>query len=286
MVTPAQYLPTPPAAARYLRALNRVERFFAKGREAKRTTLSSLDLRLAWDDVPLDRLRKLLRPFVIADGIEDHFSGRIELYRCRDGEGARAFLDVLEFRIVDDDVPWEATAVAIETDIPGRFLRRTPGTGLAKDKPWIRRRALLTTTGPICVVVRLKRVERWPGADVRLARRVVELVRSTYANSPWSGLRGDAAAPAFIAALKDPHWGLRWRAARNLGRLPRETEGVEAAAVRALEDPDPSVRVAAIDAFRTWKAVDAIPVPILESLKVDDDREVLNHAWKAVEGRD
>jgi HEAT repeat protein len=85
-----------------------------------------------------------------------------------------------------------------------------------------------------------------PEAARRLARRSLELVRSVRENSPWTGLRGEAAIPVFVEALTDQRWGVRWRATRNLARFKEGTRGVEPALVRALEDASIDVRVAAL----------------------------------------
>ena len=112
------------------------------------------------------------------------------------------------------------------------------------------------------------------------ARRVHELVRASHASSPWSGVPRAEIAAAFRAALQHEHWGVRWRAARNLGRLSDVSAETEAAAIGALSDDDPSVRIAALDAFRQWKRVDRIPRDILQQRLTDANPEVEKFALR------
>ncbi len=63
--------------------------------------------------------------------------------------------------------------------------------------------------------------------------------------APWAGRKGDFALAAFVEALTQPDWALRWRAARNLGRLS-DREGILPALRTARGDADPRVRVAAV----------------------------------------
>jgi HEAT repeat protein len=79
------------------------------------------------------------------------------------------------------------------------------------------------------------------GRCERLARRVHALARG----KPW-GVTGAAAIAAFVAALDADDWGTRWRAVRNLARTKREDGAIEPALRRALKDPDPDVRYAAL----------------------------------------
>lgn len=79
------------------------------------------------------------------------------------------------------------------------------------------------------------------GRCERLARRVHALARA----QPW-GVKGAAAVAAFVAALDDDDWSTRWRAVRNLARTKREDAAIQPALRRALADPDPDVRYAAL----------------------------------------
>lgn len=92
-----------------------------------------------------------------------------------------------------------------------------------------------------------------PGQAARLAREVLELLRGADAVDPWDGKKGEEAKAALLAALDDPHWGVRWRAMRNLARMKEGAE-IDAALVRMLKDPDASVSCDALRALirRGW----------------------------------
>jgi len=280
VVTPARYLPPPDEAMLYERALRRVVRYSTEFDAPEVTSLSSLDLRLAWNDRSLDDLRKDLKSFVIADRIDNGDRALIELYRCRDPESALAFRSVIRKRITAGEIPWSNEPMAIEPDVAGIRLVREAHGAAAEAKPWLRMRAVLLQTGSICIVLRFESAERWDGADRMQARRVHELVHASYGSSPWSGVPRAEIAAAFCAALQHGHWGVRWRAARNLGRLSDVSAETEAAAIGALSDDDPSVRIAALDAFRQWKRMNRIPRSILQQFLTDENREVENFALR------
>jgi HEAT repeat protein len=92
-----------------------------------------------------------------------------------------------------------------------------------------------------------------PGQGARLAREVLELLRGADVVDPWDGKKGEEAKASLLAALRDPHWGVRWRAMRNLARMKEDPE-IGAALVRMLKDPDASVSCDALRALvrRGW----------------------------------
>jgi HEAT repeat protein len=79
-----------------------------------------------------------------------------------------------------------------------------------------------------------------PGQATRLAREVLELMRGAEVADPWDGKKGDEARKALLGALGDPHWGVRWRATRNLARMKGNAE-IDAALERMFKDTDASV---------------------------------------------
>ncbi|MCK6460348.1 MAG: HEAT repeat domain-containing protein, partial [Planctomycetes bacterium] len=92
-----------------------------------------------------------------------------------------------------------------------------------------------------------------PGQATRLAREVLELMRGAEVADPWDGKGGDEARKALLEALGDPHWGVRWRATRNLARMKADP-GIDAALERMLGDADASVACDALRALvrRGW----------------------------------
>ena len=86
-------------------------------------------------------------------------------------------------------------------------------------------------------------------ATARLRDGAVELVRAGREGSPWDGLSGADARAAFLEALADPYWGVRWRAVRNLARTGPLDEPSRVAIRRLLADDHGAVRLAAARAL-------------------------------------
>jgi HEAT repeat protein len=112
-----------------------------------------------------------------------------------------------------------------------------------------------------------------PGDAARIAREVLEIVGGAEAEDPWDGKTGDEARKALLAALGDPHWGVRWRATRNLARM-KEDAGIDEALARMLRDPDASVSCDALRGLvrRGW--LDRAAAAEREALAAHGDWEV------------
>jgi HEAT repeat protein len=81
----------------------------------------------------------------------------------------------------------------------------------------------------------------------------------------------DVVIPALAAALRDTSWGLRWRAARALGKLGEPAVDI---LVEALDDGDPVVRRSAAKALGEMGEIAAPAIPALV--------EMLEHpAWQS-----
>lgn len=81
----------------------------------------------------------------------------------------------------------------------------------------------------------------------------------------------DVVIPALAAALHDTSWGLRWRAARALGKLG---EPAVPALVEVLDDEDPAVRRSAAEALGEMGEIASPAIPALV--------EMLEHpAWQS-----
>jgi HEAT repeat protein len=108
------------------------------------------------------------------------------------------------------------------------------------------------------------------GEAARLAREALELVRGAEAADPWDGKTGEEARRALVDALEAPSWGVRWRAARNLGRLKADWAS-DAALEKAVRDTDATVRVAALRALAARGWLDRAPAEARAAVARDPD---------------
>lgn len=124
---------------------------------------------------------------------------------------------------------------------------------------------------------------------LRLARRVLVLVRAVRRTWPWTGKRGLEARPAFLEAMKSDDWSLRWRATRNLSRLHErygeEHPGIADELRRMLHDEHPDVRLAAVRALGARVADDDDWEVRLEGLTKADASDALQDPHPAVRAK-
>jgi len=296
---PQDYLPPDEAALRYERAAQRVERYLgelfgagAKLRDPWRrnrwrddgltdgemsekaerlygdegfthSIACSVDLRLEWDDLSVGEVAAKSRGLIAGDRFTaPERAGEVTLWRFEDAESASAFPSVLMERLRAKPGIWKPGER--EGRDAARFEENTgrPFEGY-----------VVSRDGTVVVEVRAE-LFKDRDRDLAWARAVSELVRSAYEPAPWRGVAYEDVAPVFLEALDAPHWGLRWRAVRNLGRLRPETEGVFDGVVRALGDEDALVRLAALHAVLLWDRAGDVPQEVRERFDADPDADV------------
>ncbi|HEX5138842.1 MAG TPA: HEAT repeat domain-containing protein [Planctomycetota bacterium] len=108
---------------------------------------------------------------------------------------------------------------------------------------------VLVRRGPLLLEIMVSNATTAGDDARRLARETLELLRGAEVADPWDGKKGGEARKALLGALADAHWGVRWRATRNLARMKEDPE-IDAALILMLRDPDASVSMDALRGLR------------------------------------
>jgi HEAT repeat protein len=97
------------------------------------------------------------------------------------------------------------------------------------------------------------------------------------------GKIGEVAAPALLAAMRNPTPGVREGAALALGQIPAVAQTAVPELLRALGDPEPSVRSGAAESLGAIAKGTAGAIPALKPLLRDPESMVRLHGCKALQ---